>query len=478
MKKLIFIILVTIIGFCFIGRNKEAKLTIINTTPYEVKLAYACEINNEILGVKGWYFLKPGEHLEFNHDYNFMRPEFFVHAQSNAPKLIRWIYDLKDEHEGKMYFDGDDKALFLKVYEDGFSYTIKKDEIIENEKNDGSELSGFVVVESNSESESTHVIYDNEFSEFINLRGINEIKQIIDSISSFSKVLSNSIQAQFEFNKMFPEPAQDFPFHLGLELEDMNGYNQPGIEIKNVIHKFSIDGGSVPLKKHDLITALNGAPIFSFGDLYYHLWLHGNSLNKGIEFPLEVLVQRNDSILLLKTSYYFNQDYFGVMKNEEQKALLYGAGETFFYGKAAEAIGIIKTGFIKVYNKIIKEHKFNEIDYNKERWLYAQNEMRHKQFYSNQFSIGGISTMFFSPAQIFSKTGARQLYKTGLSRKSSNVLSTFGIELAEGIVWTYNTTSSISTQEDKLNRLKQDLPIIVGVGILSGSLSRNTKLKY
>lgn len=480
MKKLLIIILLILVGGYFIfvpPKKKDATLRVANHAPYTVKLSYAFGMGEKYVQVNGWFELGPGESKEFTHEYRSKKPQFFVHAQSADPNMIRWIFDLDKEDEGIMYFDGDFDASFFHTFSEPFTYEVTNYdpyEFMSSPEISEDAMFGFAATSMDEQGNSVHIIYDDTFADFLSFGEIQNSTSYLDSIKPYAKALSASLYRQFEFDTLYPNPTYDFMYHFGISLDDQNGFSLPGIAITELNRSITIDGGELPYQEQDMILSINGRTVYSFGDLHMYLRDHAWSLSAGIKKPIQMTLIRNDQVLSVQTSYFFNQGYFGRNEQEERTAVMYGAADTFFYGMASSAVSAGKAVYNTISNVLNDENK--KMDYQLEKWRYEQKEERLKQFYNDEFSTGGIVAMFTSPAQLFRKSGTKAIRKMGLSKKNSLFLSTVGIEVAEGVVWSYNTTPVIASEQDKIDKVVGELPLFLGVGVISGALSRNSRL--
>lgn len=165
------------------------------------------------------------------------------------------------------------------------------------------------------------------------------------------------------------------PYYLGANVDDYNGSLSPGVILKDVVPT-TLFGGPSPFRSGDIFLAFNNEEIFSPEDLYYALHIHATSQSSGIEKPYKYKIIRNDRIITGKTTYLFNEDYWGHHESEKADAAGYGFLSAATLGFAVESRCAAPNALVGVANTLAwAANKLNELSDTK------RSKLEYKDFY-------------------------------------------------------------------------------------------------
>jgi hypothetical protein len=104
-------------------------------------------------------------------------------------------------------------------------------------------------------------------------------------------------------------------------------------------------------------------------------------------------------------------------------------------------------------------------------WRYLQLKTRLRQFNKEYFLVGNLGGAIMSPGRLLlEKSVKRFLGRLGLKGGLSSMAVTTGLEVAEGVIWTYGSASPLLTKEEFSKRLKEEINFTAGFGFAVGSL--------
>lgn len=462
MRKIVLILAILSLSITgvVVLREKTDRAIIVNYTPFKQKVS---DGYGDIEGVKvgSWFYLNPGESKVIYGKYRLRQKSFFIHSQTVDTARVRYVYGDTDI----LFFEGLENTTFFNPDSPGVQKP--NDTLVYSDY----DLYGYERLENKSE-EFPHLIYDGIFSDFLTFPEEENERSKMDYVSKAIH-LSNSLQLQLDFDKRFPEPSKSFPFHLGVSLMENSSNIVPGVVVEEKLSERFPDNGLVPLEVGDIIVGFNDNIVFSNLDLFSYLYLHGYSLDKGIEKGFGLTVLRNNEPLILESSYFFNPFYFGEPDSNKMEAIYEGIKDTIFYGKSPEVTTFIETSYNAIKDWIATgDFEFDTEYFRVNRWKRAQKRYRLKQFNQKQFTFGNIASMFFSPAQVFTKSVGKGIAKTGISLGASKNIASIAIEIGEESLWLYNTEPVVSSGQTFTEKLKQDIPIVLSVGVITGSINR------
>lgn len=462
MRKLVLILAVlslSIVGVVVL-REKTDKAIIVNYTPFKQKVSKGYGDMDEVK-IGTWFYLDPGESIVVYGKYRLKRKSFFIHSQTIDSARVNYVYDNTDV----LFFEGVENTSFFNP--DAAGIQKPNDTLVYNDH----ELYGYEKLQ-NKPEKFPHLIYDGTFGDFLTFPE-DETEQLAMDYTSKAQLLSNSLQLQLDFEKRFPNPSHSFPFHLGVSLTENNSNMVPGVVVQEKLSGRFPDNGLVPLEEGDIIVGFNDNVVFSNLDLFSYLYLHGYSLEKGIEKSFGLTVLRNNKVIVLESSYFFNPFFFGELDSNKIEAIYEGIKDTIFYGKSPQVATLIETSYHTIKDWITTGDFVFDTEYFKiNRWKRAQKRYRLKQLNQKQFTIGSVASMFFSPAQALTKNLGKGIAKSGIGLGASKSIASIAIEVGEESLWLYNTQSVVSSGQTFTEKLKQDIPLVLSVGVITGSINR------
>ncbi|HEX8283899.1 MAG TPA: hypothetical protein VF588_11120 [Pyrinomonadaceae bacterium] len=489
-------------------RYKNASLTVVNLRPCKTVFAVHRTTTEGQSLIEGWWELEAGQKLSLDRQFVGVEPEFSVYAESRCPELVRWVYELPETHPGTVYFEGgpgdtvsyfyvqpeaqaEAQAAAQPVAQPAGQPDAKDDprrvavlevsarDWVEAVPQGGTELVGFVKVPSGGSSEFMHLITESAFAGIYDERGLPESggdEAKIEVFAARAALLATSLERQRRFDQTWPDPVKSFPYYLGLEVEDHNGMDVPGVLIKEVVFEKSIYGDDTPFQAGDILQEFGGQTIFSGLDLHMLLYEHAVSLEKGIEVPVEFKLLRGEQVLAGKTLYFFNPAYWG--RQDKLKAAGVGALNTVAFGggAAAEALGWKAARGIGKLFKWATGDKTPDApapEYKQERWEIAQRNARLQQLEPGAYEVGSLAGLVApsAPRLLFQKALTRSIARRGIPKLAAVIAASATLEVAEGVMWTVGDASPLRTSEQIVEDVKRLAPYAAGIGVVSGALT-------
>lgn len=485
-RKSILLLLCAVVLLCVVGIStyrlwvKEASLTVSNNTPLSVVFVTYCRISESETVVSDRHELKAGEHQTFSQKFWGVEPNFAVFAHSADPELVRWIHRLPPEHPATLFYDGgveEEDIIFHEVQ--GLDSHVTVGEGDPDSESTGPSKAAFVKVRVDPGTlHATHQIRDETFHGLYDREGVTSPEQEIDVFAARAQLLASVLPRQMKFEQKWPDPERLFPYRPGLGLNDHNGPFMPGVYIEDVA-PMSIRGDQLSVLPGDVILRFGDGPIiFSQSDLLYTLYEHATSYEKGIEVPIHFEVIRNGERMVGKTTYFFNEKYWGYSSDDRAKAALYGFGDGVTLGFSVEAVTFGKNAVKTVYNALRPKDKPEaEIrNYKEEVWEGNQEKERLRQQYSDSFKGGAFVGMVCpGPGWLFKTPLARGLARAGLPKSVASLGAAATIEVIEGVVWTVADASPLQTPEQIAEDAKTAALFAAGSRVVLGSLTRRLR---
>jgi len=325
---------------------------------------------------------------------------------------------------------------------------------------------------------ATYQIKDDTYKGLYDPEGISSPEEEITVFSARAQLLATVLQRQMKFDKRWSNPDYDFPYRLGLAINDHNGRYMPGVVIEGVA-PMTIRGDEMPIHPGDVLIKFGDGPvIFSELDINLTLFEHATSRDKGIQVPIPFEVIRDGQRFSGKTMYFFNEAYWGYSDEDKRRAFGYGVADGVALGKSAEALTLLSNAGKAVYNTLRSKNKPRaEIrPYKDEVWDKNQDKERLRQMYSGAFNAGAFLGMFCpGPGWIVRTPLARGLTSLGVSKAVASLGAAALIEVAEGVVWTAADASPLQKPEDTIEDMKTAAAYAAGGRIVFGTLTRRTR---
>src|ERR1044072_9177225 len=166
-------------------------------------------------------------------------------------------------------------------------------------------------------TETVHILSDPKFESIV-FDDIHEKgKRFIEIVTRRSKVLSDSLRRQQEFDNSFPHPERQFPFEFEFELteqtDDEEEFYRPGATITNVKAE-TLYGDPVQFENGDTLLSIqddvSNTTVLAPADAFMALFRHASdSQHGGIAKPLTLVVGRGAEVLDIASYYRFNRGY-------------------------------------------------------------------------------------------------------------------------------------------------------------------------
>lgn len=437
--------------------ENDAEFVVKNATPFDIYFAVNFQYTKDLHQTMGWYSLKSGESTTLNKTFYGVHPQISIYgktANSNQ-KLVKLAYNLNLSHEGILHFQGIDgnPSIFKPIVEgEIFDLTTIQNDY-QSEKNSIPVQFSTVYSAKMDDvfefSETSFEFTDNSFPEIY----LDEDKlKWLDK----AKAVNRSLIRQVKYDESIYS-KQDMPYDLGLNLNDENGIYDLGVTISNVIISKNIIGQDNPFKIGDKLLTFAGEEVFTDKDLTILLNEHATSIDGGIGVPIPFTVLRNGQLLKGNTLYFFNPEY-NWPSDDWWLSILVGIADALTLGFDYNA-----------YKSLTQSDP-------KKAWNYLQYKSRVRQLNSEYFLVGNLGGAILSPGRLLlQKPAKRALSRIGIKGGLGSIASTVGLEVAEGIIWTYAGSSSLLTKKELSEMLKDEIKFTAGMGFAIGSFNRVIK---
>jgi len=438
--------------------ENDAKFTIKNITPYDIYFSVNFQYTKDKHETIGWYFLESGETKTFNRTFYGVHPQVSIYAESasKSSELVRLAYDLPSNELGKVYYQGIDgqASIFKPIVEgDKFNLLTILDDYNTEENSVPVLFSTVFSPKKDNEyefSQTNFEIVDNSFPEIYTDKDKSKW-------TSKAKAINSSLKRQVKYNKSI-RGVEYMPYLLGLNTYDEYGMFDLGVTITNVIFEKNIIGQEFPFSPGDRVLSFAGQEVFTNKDLTILLNDHATSLAGGIGVPIPFTILRNGKLLKGNTLYFFNPKYHGWPSSDWWKSILVGVADALSLGFDYD-----------LYESFTKTEP-------QKAWQYLQLKARLRQLNKGYFLVGNLGGAIFSPGRLLlQKPVKRSLGRMGLKGGIARMGATMGLEVAEGIIWTYGGSSPLLTQEEFTKMLKEEIKFTAGFGFALGSFNRIRK---
>ena len=440
-----------------------ADLKVVNGSPYHVNVAVKFGTSLYRTQHRGWYNLKPGEEIEFTELFYGETPNMAVYSYSygSDAELVNYINNMPlDTYGTTTYFQAEvpsNQNLGVIHNAEAFDFVIDaKSQSIPEKANEmvvftdvvyGHKLpntyrySGYYLL-SDGNLPQLYIPSEENLSE----------TAYLDEVKTRAKVLHSSIKKQISFLKN--HNPNHLKYDTGFGLADYNGRFQPGVAVSTVHRYTNILGQATVFQPGDVILEYAGATVFSEFDLLAQLESHATTQGKGIQVPIEFTLQRQDRLISGSTLYFFNRAAWP--QNESGRAFWFGLKDGLTLGFDDE----VNTAFSR--------------DKMKAFW-YAQDKVRLSLFYPNQFLVANIASSILSPGRlVFKKLVSKKLKKIGLKKGLNRFATNISLESIEGALWTLGSSHSMTTSEEMLYEIQQNVLWSAALGV---AISSTHKLK-
>lgn len=438
--------------------ENDAEFVIKNITPFDIYFSVNFQYTKDKHETIGWYHLESGETKTFNRTFYGVHPQVSIYAESanNSSELVRLAYKLNYNEAGKVYYQGIEgqDSIFKPIVEgDTFNLQTILDDY-NTDKNSVPVLFSTVFspkkIDKYEFSETNFEIVDNSFPEIY-------VDKDKSKWTSKARAINSSLKRQVKYNKSI-RGIGDIPYILGLNTYDENGIFDLGVTVSNVIFEKNIIGQDFPFKSGDRILSFAGQEVFTNKDLTILLYDHATSLDGGIGVPIPFTILRSGQLLKGNTLYFFNPNYNGWPSSDWWKSILVGV------------VDALSLGFdYDLYESFTKSEPWKA-------WQYLQLKARLRQLNKGYFLVGNLGGAIFSPGRLLlQKPVKRSLGHMGLRGGIAKLGTTMGLEIAEGVIWTYGGSSPLLTQEEFVKLLEDEIKFTAGFGFAVGSFNRIRK---
>lgn len=475
------------------GGSKIASYTLINLEPYKIYYVLHYPVGQGLERTEGWWSLKPGEKRTGQLIFPAgVTPAVHVHAHSGDPDVVRWAFDLPEDHDGRVFYEGGpgDEVTFQSVTNEILDRRVRSGSRTRPEPN--MDLVAFVRVplSDTKHPKGLHTFTSDQFKSIFAEAGLRPGENPLPIYIDRAKVLGAALSRQAKFSRSWPNPGEDFPYYTGLELEDHNGAEFPGLLVTAVNAKTTIFGDEMPFQVGDIITSFADASVFHPAGLHTLLYDHATDREKGAHVPIDVQLIRENRIQSLQTLCFFNEGHWKRTDSELSQAHAFASGveETVGLGKTGGAVlegalryaGTAAWNFLEwtaiegdIHEDMEPKEFRNPVE---QHWEIRQTHTRLQQMYPKAFEAGtwaGFVTPS-APRLLFTKTLGKNLVKRGLSRTAASVTSSVTLEMVEGVVWTIGSSSPLRTNQQVLDDIKKVMPFAAAGGLVSASPIRRT----
>ncbi len=301
---------------------------------------------------------------------------------------------------------------------------------------------------------------------------------VLSDVSEEAWRLSRSIRRCRDIiNKFAGE--EEFPFELGINIEDHNGLHQMGVRITDCTETLP-EGRAMPFQPEDILISMNGSYLYDVYDVSALLYAHGtNMISGGIEEPISFVAIRGNQQVSGATTYWFNKSFFE--KGYRKQTMPTKGGSAFWgafdggcggFGEEVGAAGLVAVGtFLNALGWCIEmfddDFIHNRVDvgsYSKLRWGATQKEAMRQQWYKEATMCGEVLSLFYSfPRKILQSIGSRSVKKF-----AGSIPGRAAFEAGEATAWSLADGSPLRNSTELSDELKRTIPIAAIGGVVQG----------
>lgn len=280
--------------------------------------------------------------------------------------------------------------------------------------------------------------------------------------------------------------------YLGATLSDTNSPLNPGVEIENAMPE-DIFGSPQLIKAGDIITSINGQPVFGLSDIFYELQQHASDVERGINKPVQITLIRDEcpNSCTLNAIYFFNLRY--VEQSDGAEVLWWGATNGWLFGQGplasctaeevAKVGGNIIAGAINGIDAWFNDKPFDPSsletftnrtsdEYKQCVWTREQRAAVSRQTDKDYYNAAEI-------AGIIGPGGLRMLFGKGLQRQAAKSLgkgaavrgfASAALETMESALWCLSAAAPGTSYPDRIKAATAAIPFAAGIGFATGTL--------
>ncbi|MEO0446104.1 MAG: hypothetical protein AAF191_08515 [Verrucomicrobiota bacterium] len=422
------------------------KVELINVTPFSLEVCHGSAAWDGGWKVTGWHSLAPGETLNLKARVPLGRQRHYTLARTDDRELIDYWYrhQLEEGDPPVIAWHGED--LFLPVPSGADQEVYRR-----FARGQGQ---GFAEIPRNWRGQSINAF---SLSAEINPVCLNfdprdRRQQTLKVATEMAQKLNASLHRQMAFHRRW-EDAPVFPYHLGLSFDEEDWAMEFGLEIMATADQLP-NRDAHPVRASDMLLAINGERVFGAADVGAILFDHAQSLDAGIEKPIELSLHRldGDEVVEVKTTYWFEKAYF--------------VGETGQTGLEAAAFSFadgVAIGFYPEAAAFVQSRVRGD-NYQIRRWEHAQRRQMLRQWNERVYAGGSIGSVFVSlPRAAVKAVGPRAL-KTLMGTTRARVVT----ELTEASIGYSRSRVQLDGASGVFQDVLQDAPFIVGIAIFRG----------
>lgn len=478
------------------GVAREASFTTCNGAPYSIQVAVAYPVSATSVWLEGYYTLEPGGCHSIVKQFNGFAREFYSFAVAQVDARVQWFDESVVAHTEvarpalsagqTLYFHGSDLVVCADETA-ALAHAVAREDA--ETCAEGMKLIGFTKAARKKTSFREWAQYFGHPSWLLAEVDSGNPLASRAVIEQRAPALAASIAWQMEAEKYFHDLQPDVLF--GAELVDFNSNLNPGVLLQNIISTDIFDAQQ-NIAEGDLLTAVNGHPIFSTAEAMYWLAGHAQSPDGGIGVALDLTVVRPgcESGCLVKATYFFNPNtlvkpggieagYWGI-----SDGVLFGFGEAgnCVVGNVLKGVANIGLGCIELIASTIQERSFDKRslhavpyhDLKQCTWFNAQRSAFARQLHPEMFS-------YAETAALFTPGGIRLLFAKGMRRQFTGmvgkgalagILTNVSLEATESAVWAVGSSPPTADWPERIRRARAAAPEGAGIGFVTAVLPR------
>lgn len=491
------------------SKIQESSLTVCNFSTAEASYAQAIRKSERRLQVQQYYYLGSGDCRSTKYFHHTGYGEPYVYGRVKVTDTWAWANSKINEFHGSALKD----AYRLEAnIGDSIEYSGTQDALLCISANgateirepvsdetcpEGATLHGFALA-GRSRSNPQEWVHIFEQPNWALSQGTPEDPFFGLSLSaSRARTMLGAIERQRTLEAVL-NAKKDIAY-LGAKLTDTNSPLSPGVEIESAMAE-DIFGWAQAMRAGDIITAINGKPVFGHADIFHELQEHASDIDRGIDAPIVLTIYRVEcpDSCPINASYFFNTH--NVPQAGDGEAIWWGASNGWLFGQAPLAsctgeeilkgAGNIFAGSLEALESWLKERPFNKDkletftyrtkeEYKQCIWTRQQraaiSRQTQKDYYGNAELLGvigpgGIRMLLGKGA---TRAATRAVGKGALARG----LAGAALEAVETALWSLSSSAPGTALLDRIKAAGKAMPLATGLGFATGTLLESSAPK-